>query len=177
MIYIFEGSYWRTLCLSQHTSVLRLLWYIVIEKPVYLYKYILVRTCDQVGTRPNQRSKQPRRHWAAAALQLGIGERISGVSGCASPPPLSVYSPSSSPMLSPTLQVQTGHNSLIAIKEAVWGVSRLFQGTNFGTIFRPERVVKSYQTKGAWSHTYVDVDRAFERWNWQSPSWDMTPRK
>ena len=49
MIYIFEGSYWRTLCLSQHTSVLRLLWYIVIEKPVYLYKYILVRTCDQVG--------------------------------------------------------------------------------------------------------------------------------
>ena len=55
MIHIFEGPYWRALCLSQHTSVLRLLWYIVIEKPVYLYKYILVRTCDQVGTRPRHR--------------------------------------------------------------------------------------------------------------------------
>ena len=51
MIYIFEGSYWRTLCLSQHTSIIRLLRYIVIEKSYASISAALVRTCDQVGTR------------------------------------------------------------------------------------------------------------------------------
>ena len=51
MIYIFGGPYWRTLCLSQHTSALRLLWCIVIEKPYASISAALVRTCcDQVGT-------------------------------------------------------------------------------------------------------------------------------
>ena len=51
MIYIFEGSYWRALCLSQHTTIIRLLRYIVIEKSYASISAALVRTCDQVGTR------------------------------------------------------------------------------------------------------------------------------
>ena len=50
MIYIFEGSYWRTLCLSQHTSILRLLRYISIEKSHASISAALVRTCGHVGT-------------------------------------------------------------------------------------------------------------------------------
>ena len=46
------------------------------------------------------------------------------------------------------------------------GVSRLFQGANFGGFFLPKIVVKSaIRHKGAWSHTNCDVDRAFERVN------------
>ena len=50
MIYTFEGFYWRTLCLSQHTSVLRLglLQYIAIENSYASISAALVRTCDQV---------------------------------------------------------------------------------------------------------------------------------
>ena len=54
MIYTFEGSYWRTLCLSQHTSVLRLLRYIVIEASYASISAALVRACDQVGTRDQE---------------------------------------------------------------------------------------------------------------------------
>ena len=44
--YIFEGPYWRTLCLSQHqhTSVLRLLRYIAIEKSHAPISAALIRT-------------------------------------------------------------------------------------------------------------------------------------
>ena len=48
-----EGSYWRALCLSQHTSVLRLLRHIVIEKSYASTSAALklVHACKQVGTR------------------------------------------------------------------------------------------------------------------------------
>ena len=50
MIYIFEGPYWRTLCLSRNTSVLRLLRYFNIEKTDSSISAALIHACEQVGT-------------------------------------------------------------------------------------------------------------------------------